>query len=60
MAKKTKIAVETKIKDYSLLGKLTLDGFILTPEQIEQMAEWFKDDEVVRVTIEPMQGKLDM
>ena len=58
MAKKQKIAVETKIKDYSLTGKLTLDGFLLTPEQIEQFAEWFKDDEVVRVTVEPIQGRL--
>lgn len=58
MSKKQKIAVETKIKDYSLTGKMTFDGFILTPEQIEQIAEWFKADEVVRVTLELIQGRL--
>lgn len=59
MPKKQTIAVETKIKDYSLLGKMTFDGFALTSEQIKQVADWFKDDEVVRVTIEPIQSKLD-
>ena len=58
MAKKEKIAVETKIKDYTLTGKMTFDGFILTSEQIEKIADWFKDDQTVRVTLEPLQSDL--